>query len=119
MLIDDDRNEAVFWRHIIETSFKHALSLSWYDSVDGALGDLDSYCPDTVILDNKVPPYDTAAFGLSELTKRKYTGKVFVWSFTDTQQLRKILQDWPDIEILAKNDYIGFKVRDLIEQRLA
>lgn len=118
MLIDDDRHEAVFWRHIIETSFRGAITLEHRDNVDEALEDLDDFCPDTIILDNKVPPYDCASHCLTELANRSYRGAVYVWSFAEKQALRERLSKWPEIEILSKQDYMGFKVRDLIEQRL-
>lgn len=118
MLIDDDRHEAMFWRHIVKSGYRDKISLEWYHDVDEALDALDAFQPDTIILDNKVPPHDTADYGLGELKKREYSGTVFVWSFTDRETLQSFLADWPEVETLAKQDYVGVKVRELIETRL-
>lgn len=118
MLIDDDRHEAMFWRHVVQSSYRDRISLEWFFDVDEALEALDGFQPDAIILDNKVPPHETASYGLGELKKRSYDGSVFVWSFTDPDTLRDFLADWPEVETLAKQDYVGVKVRELIESHL-
>lgn len=118
MLIDDDRHEALFWRHIIQSSYLHLITLEWFATVEQALAELDSFQPDAIVLDNKVPPHDTADYGLSELKKRAYEGDIYVWSFSDKEALQDYLKKWPEIETLSKQDYMGVKVRDLIETRL-
>lgn len=118
MLIDDDRHEAMFWRHIIQSSYLHLITLEWFATVEQALACLDSFQPDAIVLDNKVPPHDTADYGLRELKNRAYEGDIYVWSFSDKESLQDYLKNWPDIETLSKQDYMGVKVRDLIETRL-
>jgi len=118
MLIDDDSHEAIFWKYIIDTNYSDQIALECYTEVESALDALDEFQPDAVLLDNNVPPHENAQFGLKELRDRNYTGEIFVWSFTEKPVLDQCLKDWPHIETIAKQDYIGLKVRDLIESKL-
>ncbi|MEM6682259.1 MAG: hypothetical protein AAF607_08460 [Pseudomonadota bacterium] len=118
MLIDDDSHEAVFWQHIVRRDYADKIALACYTDVDEAIAALDEFQPDVVLLDNRVPPHETAQFGLSQLRDRKFEGDIFVWSFTDKDLLDSFMKHWPEVETLAKQDYVGIKVRDLIETKL-
>jgi len=71
-----------------------------------------------VVLDNLVPPHETAQYGLSQLQEHNFDGDIFVWSVTEKDVLDRFLKNWPHVEMLAKQDYLGVKVRDLFETKL-
>ena len=113
MVIDDDRSEAVFWSTIIGKDFNSEIMLSYE-----ALDTISSSQPEIIVLDNKVPPHTSAHYCLEALQLMNFKGKIFVWSFTDKEELQQSLSAFPEIEIICKLDYTGLKLKNFIQEHI-
>ncbi|MEM1021103.1 MAG: hypothetical protein ACFBZ9_01035 [Sphingomonadales bacterium] len=118
MLIDDNKTEAVFWRHMQNRYYADKLSVRWFGKVESALEHLKSSTPDVIVLDDKIPPHDSSQFALDQIKAMGFPGKVVVWSNRESSEIRNRLRDHVDVPVVSKGDYLGRHLRKFIEPLL-
>jgi response regulator of citrate/malate metabolism len=115
-VIDDDETEVEIWRILQERYFQTIIDVTVFQDIETAIEDIRANHYDLVIVDNFIPPHQTAKFALNCLKNIQFKGRVIVFSNTDIADLGSMLGHNVEAELFSKQDFMAIlQMRNFVE----